>query len=69
VKRQNAKRLPTFTVAESEIITNARLLGEWKEVKERVNHDVPHEVDQFSGSAFSEQIVDCVIFRGKKIFG
>ena len=39
VKRQNAKGLPTFTIVESELITDARLLGEGNELKERVNHE------------------------------
>jgi hypothetical protein len=67
VKRQNAEGFPTLTVAEAEFITDGRLLGEGKEVKQRVDHEVPNEVDKFAWSSFSEQILDRVIFRGKEI--
>jgi hypothetical protein len=69
VKRQNAKRLPTCIVAESKFLADARLLREGKEVKERVNHHIPHKMNRFSGSSFLEQIVDCIIFCHKKVFG
>ena len=38
-------------------------------MKERVNHDIPNQMNRFGRSSFSEQIVDRVIFCRKKIFG